>query len=320
MLVGALIAVGGLFGWSAGDAQAQAYPAKPVKIIVPYPSGSSMDAFSRVMAQKLGDMWKTGVVVELVPGAGGVVGTQAIAKAAPDGYTLGWLGSPHAINAALYNNLPYDPIKDFRPVVSFASTSLAFMVKPDFKANSIAELVAMAKASPGKLNYASNGNGSSSQLTAELLASMAAVKFTHVPYKNTGQLIADLIGGQVDFATLGISSVTSHISGGRLKALAVTSSKRSGVLPNVPTVAETIPGYESKSWMGLFLPTGAPDAVAAKVEADTFTAMKDPGVLSAVTAQALDVELLSAGPFAKRIENDMRVWKKIVTEVGITIQ
>ena len=310
------LALGVLFGTVAS---AQSYPAKPVRIIVPYPPGSTMDGFSRVIAQKLSETWKTGVVVEIMAGAGGVVGTQAIARAAPDGYTLGWLGSPHAINAAVYPNLPFDPIKDFRAVVSFASTPLVFVTKPDLKVSTISELIALAKANPGKLNYASNGNGSSSHLTTELLASMAGVKFTHVPYKNTGQLITDLIGGQLDFAAQGVSVSVSHIQAGRMKALAVTSSKRTGVLPNVPAVAETIPGYESKSWMGLVMPAGSPDAAAARVEADTLAAMKDPGVLAAVTAQALDVELLDAGQFARRIETDVRVWKKIVADVGLKI-
>lgn len=304
----------------SGAVLAQAWPAKPVKVIVPYPPGSSVDAFARVMGQKLSEIWKTSVVVEAVAGAGGVVGTQSIAKAAPDGYTLGFIAAPHAINAALYTNLPYDPIKDFRPIVSFVSTSLVFVVRPEFKGSTISDLIAQARANPGKLNYASNGNGSYSHLTTELLGSAAGAKFTHVPYKNIGQLTTDLMGGQVDFAALGVSTAQSHIQGGRLKALAVTSTKRTAVLPNVPTVGETIPGYESKSWMGLVTPAGAPDAVIAKVEADTLAAMKDPGVLKAVAAQALDIELLDAGQFASRIENDLRIWKKIVADVGVKLQ
>jgi tripartite-type tricarboxylate transporter receptor subunit TctC len=301
-------------------AQAQAWPSKPVKFIVPYPPGSSVDGFARVMGQKLSDIWKTPVVIEAVAGAGGVVGTQSIAKAAPDGYTLGFIAAPHAINAALYTNLPYDPIKDFRPIVSFVSTSLAIVVRPEFKGSTISDLIAQARANPGKLNYASNGNGSYSHLTTELMGSAAGVKFTHVPYKNIGQLTTDLMGGQVDFAALGVSTVKSHVQGGRLKALAVTSTKRTDSLPGVPTVGETIPGYESKSWMGLVTPAGAPDAVIAKVEADTLAAMKDAAVLSAVAAQALDIELLDAGQFARRIESDLRIWKKIVADVGVKLQ
>lgn len=305
---------------SVGNAFAQAWPAKPVKIIVPYPPGSTMDGFSRVIAQKLSEMWKVGVVVEIIAGAGGVVGTQAVAKSAPDGYTLGWIGSPHAINAALYANLPFDPIKDFRPVVCFAATPLVFVARPTLAANTMAELVAMAKASPNKLNYASNGNGSYSHLSTELLASRTGATFTHVPYKNTGQLIADLIGGQVDFAALGVSVSVSHIQSGKMKALGVTSSRRQATLPNVPAVGETLPGYEAMSWIGIVTPAGAPDAVVAKVEADVLTAMKDPGVLAAVAKQALDIDLLDSAQFARRIENDLRVWKKIVTDAGIKVE
>ena len=308
------LAIGVLWG---PQALAQAWPAKPVKIIVPYPPGSTMDGFSRVIAQKLSEMWKVGVVVEIIAGAGGVVGTQAVAKAAPDGYTLGWIGSPHAINAALFPNLPFDPIKDFRAVVCFAATPLVFVAKPTLAANTISELIAMAKASPGKLNYASNGNGSYSHLTTELLASRTGTTFTHVPYKNTGQLIADLIGGQVDFAALGVSVSVSHIQSGKMKALGVTSSRRQSTLPNVPAVGETLPGYEAMSWIGIVTPAGAPDAVVAKVEADVLTAMKDPGVLAAVAKQALDIDLLDSAQFARRIENDLRVWKKIVSDAGI---
>ena len=299
---------------------AQAWPAKPVKVIVPYPVGSSNEVFARVMAQKLSDLWKTGVLVEVVPGAGGVVGTQAVAKAPADGYTLGWVSSPHAINAALYASLPFDPIKDFRPIVSFASTALVIVTRPAFAANSIAELLAAAKANPGKLNYASNGNGSSSQLATELLASMAGVTFTHIPYKNTGQLTTDLMGGQVDFASLGVSAALPHIQAGRLKPLGVTAVRRTALMPNVPAVADTLPGYEAKSWMGLVAPTGVPDTVVARVQADAISAIKDPGITGAMNAQALDLEIMEAPQFARRIENDIRVWKKIVADVGIKVE
>jgi tripartite-type tricarboxylate transporter receptor subunit TctC len=299
---------------------AQAWPAKPVKIIVPYPVGSSNEVFARVMGQKLSDLWKTGVLVEALPGAGGVVGTQAVAKAPADGYTLGWVSSPHAINAAIYPTLPFDPIRDFRPIVNFASTALVIVARPAFAANSIAELVAAAKASPGKLNYASNGNGSSSQLATELLASMAGVTFTHVPYKNTGQLTTDLMGGQVDFASLGVSAALPHIQGGRLKPLGVTAARRTAAMPNVPPVADTLPGYEAKSWMGLVAPAGSPDAVVARVQADAIAAIKDPGIAGAMSAQALDVEIMEAPQFARRIENDIRMWKKIVADVGIKVE
>ncbi|MBM3345758.1 MAG: tripartite tricarboxylate transporter substrate binding protein [Betaproteobacteria bacterium] len=317
-ILAATLAMGGaLF---SGLLQAQAWPAKPVKLIVPYPPGSSVDGFARVVAQKLSDIWKTSVVVEAIAGAGGVVGTQAIAKAPADGYTLGFIAAPHAVNAALYANLPFDPIKDFRPIASLASTSLVFVVRTDFKGSTIADLIVHARANPGKLNFASNGNGSYSHLTTELLGSAAGVKFTHVPYKNIGQLATDLMGGQVDFTASGISTVRSHIQAGRMKALAVTSTKRADLLPGVPTVGETIPGYESKSWMGMVTPAGAPDAVIAKVETDALAAMKDPAVLSAVAAQVLDLDILESAPFARRIENDIRVWKKIVAEVGVKIQ
>lgn len=302
------------------EVSAQSWPVRPVKVIVPYPVGSSNEVFARVMAQKLSDLWKTGVLVEVVSGAGGVVGTQAVAKVPADGYTLGWVSSPHAINAALYSTLPFDPVRDFRPIVNFASTALVIVTRPAFAANSISELVAAAKANPGKLNYASNGNGSSSQLATELFASMAGVTFTHIPYKNTGQLTTDLMGGQVDCASLGVSAALPHIQAGRLKPLGVTALRRTALMPNVPSVADTLPGYEAKSWMGLVAPAGIADAVVARVQADAIAAVKDPGIAGAMNAQALEVEIMEAPQFARRIENDISVWKKIVADVGIKVE
>ena len=317
MVAGAVLAIGVVGG---STAFAQAYPARPVRVIVPYPSGSATEIFGRVMSQKLGEIWKTVVAVEAIAGAGGVVGTQAIAKAAPDGYTLGWVASPHAINAALYATLPFDTIKDFRPIASIAATALVVVARPAFQPNSIAELVALAKANSGKVNYASNGIGSSSQLATELLASLAGVKFTHVPYKNTGQLNTDLMSGQVDIASIGVSVSIPLIQAGRLKALGVTSSKRASLMPNVPAVAETLPGYEAKAWMGFIAPAGVPDAVVAKVQADAMIAVNDPGVTGAMAAQALEVDVLDSAQFARRIENDIRIWKKIVSDVGIKVE
>ena len=299
---------------------AQAYPARPVRLIVPYPVGTANEVFARVVAQKLGDAWQQPVVVEALAGAGGVVGTQALAKAAADGYTLGWVSSPHAINAALYGNLPYDPIKDFRPIASLASTPLVFVTGSNFAGRTSADLIALAKASPGRINFASNGNGSSSHLGTELLANAAGVRFTHVPYKNTGQMTADLISGQVDFAALGVITSLSQVQGGKLRALAVTGSRRASLLPGVPTVAETVPGYETKAWMGLLAPAGVPDAVVARVQTDAAAVMRDPAIAEAMTRQGLDPDPLDAAQFARRIENDIRMWKKIVAEAGVKVE
>ena len=300
-------------------ALAQSYPSKAVRLIVPYPVGTANEVFARVVAQKLGDLWKVPVVVDAIAGAGGVVGTQVLVKAPADGYTLGWVSSPHAINPALYPSLPYDSVKDFKAIVNFASTPLVFVASPAFSANSIADLISYAKANPGKVNFASNGNGSSSHLATELLVGATGVKFTHVPYKATGQMITDLIAGQIDFAALGVITTLPLVQSGKLKALAVTGAKRSSLLPSVPTVADTVPGYEAKAWMGIVAPAGVPDAVVAKVATDIALVMKDPGVVAAMGAQGLDVDMLDSSQFAKRIESDIGVWKKVVIEAGVKV-
>jgi tripartite-type tricarboxylate transporter receptor subunit TctC len=310
VLAAALLAIG-------GPAQAQDYPAKPVRLIVPYPAGTANEVFARIVAQKLGELWKSPVVVEAIAGAGGVVGTQALQKAAPDGYTLGWVSSPHAINPAIYANLPYDPVKDFRPIANLASTPLVFVAKPSFPGNTIADLLAAARKQPGGLNYASNGNGSASHLATALLENASGARFTHVPYKNTGQMTTDLVSGRVDFAALGVVTSLQFVQSGKLKALAVTSAARAPLLPDVAAVAETVPGYETKAWMGVIAPKGTPDAVIAKVQADLATVLHEPAVLEAMKAQALVPEFMDAGRFGARIEADIRQWKRIVAEAGI---
>lgn len=304
---------------AALPAAAQAWPSRPVKLIVPYPVGTANEVFARVIAQRLSEAWKQPVVVEATPGAGGVVGSQAIARAPNDGYTLGWVSSPHAINAAIYPQLPYDTLKDFRPIVSIASTPLVFVAGSGFAGNGIADLLAMARERPRQVHFASNGNGSSSHLATELLASTAGVQFMHVPYKNTGQMMTDLASGQVQFAALGIVTSQSLVKAGRLKALGVTSTRRAALLPQVAAVAETVPGYETKAWMGLVAPAGTADTTVQRVAADAAAALRDPAVVAAMAAQGLDAEVLDAGQFHQRIESDMRTWKKIVQEAGIKL-
>jgi tripartite-type tricarboxylate transporter receptor subunit TctC len=205
-----------------------------------------------------------------------VVGTQVLVKAPADGYTLGWVSSPHAINPALYPSLPYDSVKDFKAIVNFASTPLVFVASPAFSANSIADLIAYAKANPGKVNFASNGNGSSSHLATELLVGATGVKFTHVPYKATGQMITDLIAGQIDFAALGVITTLPLVQTGKLKALAVTGAAFV-LLPSVPTVADTVQ-VTRKAWMGIVAPAAFPTP-SSPVDRRIAIVMKDPAVV-----------------------------------------
>jgi tripartite-type tricarboxylate transporter receptor subunit TctC len=302
---------------ACAPAHADDYPAKPIRLIVPYPAGTANEVFARVVAQKLSERWKQPVVVEAIAGAGGVVGTQVLVKAAPDGYTLGWISSPHAINPAIYANLPYDPVKDFRPIANLASTPLVFVASPRFAGNSIADLLAAGKRNPGQVNYASNGNGSASHLATELLTSASGVRFTHVPYKNTGQMTTDLMAGQIEFAALGVATTLPLVQAGKLKALAVTSATRAPPMPDVPAVAETVPGYETKAWMGIVAPAGTPDAVIQSVQAQLASVLRDPGLAEVMKAQALVPEYMDAAQFGRRIEGDIKLWKRIVNEAGI---
>jgi tripartite-type tricarboxylate transporter receptor subunit TctC len=311
----ALVLAGALL--FAGLCHAQAWPARPVRLIVPYPVGTANEVFARVVAQKLAELWHQPIVVDPIVGAGGVVGTQVLAKAAADGYTLGWVSSPHAINPAIYHSLPYDSVRDFKAIVNIASTPLVFVAGTGFGGSNIAGLIAMAKAKPGQINFGSNGNGSASHLATELLASMAGVRFAHVPYKSTGQMTTDLLSGQIQFAALGVVTSQSLINSGKLKPLGVTSAKRAPLLPDVAAVGETVPGYETNAWMGLVAPTGVPDVVVARVQADIAKVVADPTVLAAMNAQGLDVELLDSKAFAARIAADIQTWRKIVSEAGI---
>ncbi|RYY65995.1 MAG: tripartite tricarboxylate transporter substrate binding protein, partial [Comamonadaceae bacterium] len=231
------LAAAPLFMAMTRPATAQAFPTRPVKLIVPYGAGTVSDASARLMAERLAELWGTGVVVENLTGAGGVVGAQAIAKAAPDGYTLGMLASNHAMNAALYSNLPYDPVKDFKPLLHTTYNQFAFCVNPAVPAQNLRELLALARARPGYVTYSSSGNGGSPHLAMAKLAYMAGVQLTHVPYKTNGAAVTDLLSGQVMLMATSISVLAPHVKAGKLRALAVSGSARSPMLPDTPTAA-----------------------------------------------------------------------------------
>ncbi|NYT26069.1 tripartite tricarboxylate transporter substrate binding protein [Alcaligenaceae bacterium] len=311
-LLAAGLAIAGLPGGS--PAAADSYPEHAVRLIVPYPVGTSNEIFARVFAQKLGEKWNRSIVVEPVPGAGGVVGTKAIASARADGYTLGWVSSPHAINAAVYKELPYDTVNDFLPVVNLASTPMVFVTSADSKLTSMNALLEEARAHPGSLDFGSNGNGSSSHLASALLASMAGVRFSHAPYKSTGQLTTDLASRRIDFAALGLASAAPLVQGGKLRALAVTGAQRSQAMPDVPAVAETVPGYQATAWMGLVVPQGTPRHVLDKLARDAPGIIELPEIQRQMASMGLSGDPLDAAAFARRIEQDIAMWKKVVSE------
>ena len=298
-------------------AWAQDFPAKPVKIIVPFSAGTATDMVARRLAERLSVLWGQGVVIDNQAGAAGNIGAATGAKAAPDGYTLVMLGLPHAINMALYKNLPYDLAKDFVPVARIATTPMVIVANPKFPGNSLADMVSLAKAQPNDIMYGTNGNGSVGHLVFELLKVQAGVNFTHVPYKAVGQIVTDLLSNQIPVAALASASVIPHMSTKSMKILAVTTSERSELFPGVPTVAEAgYPGYSIAGWAGLVAPARTPAAVVEKIAADVKRVVADKEFVEQVRMQALQVDMLGSAAFSSFLAAESDKWSKLVKLSG----
>ncbi|TAG49018.1 MAG: tripartite tricarboxylate transporter substrate binding protein [Betaproteobacteria bacterium] len=298
------------------DAQT-AFPSKPVKIIVPSAPGDGSDLLARMLAQKLSERWAQPVTVENRPGAGGVVGTEAAAKSAPDGYTviLGNAGS-HAINQALYPKLPYDVTRDFAPISLVGSAPNVFVVNPGVPANTVAEFIALAKKEPGKYAFASGGNGSSAHLNGEMLKAFAGIEMTHVPYKGANPAITDVIGGQVQLMIGNLPPILPHIKSGKLRALGVTTVKRFGAVPDLAPVADTVPGYESLAWFGLFAPSAVAKDIVNKWHIDTAAVLALPDVKEKITQMGFDVVANRPDEFAAIVKSDIAKWQNVVKRSG----
>lgn len=304
----------------AGSAHAQAWPERPVKIVVPFSVGTAADIVARQLAPRLAEAWGQGVVVENVGGAGGVIGAGVVAKAAPDGYTLLMVGINHAINPSLYKSIPYDTVKDFRAIARVGLAPLAIVANPGFAADNVKELIALAKAKPGTINYGSGGNGSVTHLCWELLKTSAGIQMTHVPYKGIAQMMNDLVGNQIPLGAPAAASAVAHAKAGRLKVLAITSAKRSSVFPDVPTVAEAgIAGYDVSAWNGLLAPAGTPDAVVQKVYRDVAKAAAAPEFLAKLKTLALEVDVLDPAQFRMFFMGELDKWAKLVKSSGAKI-
>src|ERR1700681_275677 len=256
--------------WSASGALAQAYPTRSIRLVVPFPPAGTTDILAREVAQRLSVSLGQSVIIDNRPGAAGNIGSDLVAKSAPDGYTLlmGTVGT-HAINPSLYARMPYDHVKDFVPIVLVAGVPNVLEVTPSLPVNSVADLIKLAKEKPGQLNFASSGSGTSIHLSGELFKTMAGVDMVHVPYKGSAPALIDLMGGQVQLMFDNLPSSLAQIKAGKLRAIAVTSAQRAPALPNVPTIAESgLPGFEASSWFGLLAPAGTPAAVVARINAD----------------------------------------------------
>lgn len=297
----------------------QGYPSKPVRLVVPFPPSGGNDVFARLVAQKLSEAWKQQVLVENRPGAGGSVGTELVAKATPDGYTLllGHTGTL-AINPALYTKLGYEPSRDFAPISLLASAPLVLVANPNSSIRSVADILAQAKANPEKLNYASSGSGTGSHLSGELLQSLSGVKLTHVPYKGTAQAMTDVLGGQVPIMFSVISPALPQIRAGKLRAVAVTSAQRMPQLPDVPTVAESgLPGYESTLAYGILAPRGTPDPVLAEIHAQIARITATREFRERVDFEGAVVIDGTPAEFAALIRVQGEKWGKVIRAVGI---
>ena len=296
---------------------AQSFPSKPVKIIVPSTPGDGSDILARAIAQKLTERWGQPVLVENRPGAGGVVGTEAAARSPADGYTviMGNAGS-HAINQALYPKLSYDVVRDFAPITLVASAPNVFVVHPAVPARTVAEFIALAKKEPGKYSFASGGNGSSAHLNGEMLKSLAGIDMTHVPYKGSSPAITDVISGQVQLMIGNLPPILPHIKSGKVRALGVTTTTRFAATPEVPPVSETVAGYESLAWFGLFAPVGTPKELLAKWHVDSVAVLALPDIRERVAQLGFDVVGNTPEAYAALIRNDIAKWQRVVKASG----
>jgi len=301
---------------------AQQYPTKPVKIIVPATPGGTGDIFARAIAIKLQESLGQPVVVEYKPGAGTNIGSDFVAKAAPDGYTILINGLPLAANPSLYASMPFSPSKDLAPVIEVAELVNVVTVHPGIPVKSLRDLIDLAKADPGKLNYGSPGAGSSSHLAAELLAVKSGAKFTHIAYQGNAQATTDHIGGTLQVGFVNLPVALQFVKNGKLKPLAVTSAKRSALLPDVPTVAEAlgIPDYELTGWFGLLVPSRTPREIVARLQEETSRALKDPAVIETIRVAGGDVVGGSTAQFETRIKKDTERLTEVIRLSGASIK
>jgi tripartite-type tricarboxylate transporter receptor subunit TctC len=298
---------------AASLACAQDYPNKPVRLVVPFLAGGSTDIVGRTVAQKLTGIWGQAVVVDNRPGGGTVIGTELVAKAAPDGYTLLVTPAPFTINPSLLNKLPYDALNDFAPITLINTTPLVVVVNPGVPAKSIRELIALAKSKPGKLNFGSSGTGGSNHLAGELFNTMAGVKMVHIPYKGNAGALTDLVGGHVDVVFNGLTSALALIKGGKLRALAVTSLQRAATLPDVPTVSETgLKGFEAVAWNGLGAPAKTPRDVIVKINADVLKVVTSPELNERLKAEGSDPVGSTPEQYATFLRDEIAKWAKVI--------
>ncbi len=291
-----------------------------MKIIVPFGPGGFTDVVARILQSQLGAALGQPIVIENKPGAGSTIGTAEVAKAKPDGYTLAMVSTTHVITPSIYKKMPYDALADFTPVMKLAEGPYVLVVHPSLPAKNVKELIALAKAEPGKIDYASSGNGSSQHLVGALFGQMAGVKLNHVPYKGSGQAMQDVVGGQVKVSFVGGPNAVPYLNAGKLRALGVTTKKRSADLPDIPSIDEAgVPGYDATLWLGLLAPPGTPADVVAKLREGVTKALSSPEAKKLVNSAGVDVALSTPEEFAALMKSEFERWGKVVRETGATV-
>ncbi len=298
------------------------YPNKPIRMVVTFPPGGSSDAVVRLLLPRLTDKLGQPIVVDNRPGAGGNIGLSLVAKAAPDGYTLG-VGAAGglAANVSLYPQMPFDPVKDFKPVTLLASSPFVLVANPGISAKTLPELIAQAKAAPGKFSIGHGGNGTAMHLSSQLLAQLAGVQFVEVPYRGSGPATLDTLAGQVPLAMVDLVAALPHIKAGKLLALAVTGTQRQPTVPDVPTMAEAgVPGYESTGWFGLVAPAGTPASIVARLNAEVVAALADPEIARAMRAQGVEPAPTRPEEFERFIKSETQKWAKVIKASGTKLE
>jgi tripartite-type tricarboxylate transporter receptor subunit TctC len=293
------------------------YPVKPIRIIVGFPPAGSADIFARLAAQKMSEAWGHPVVVDNRPGAGSTLGSEIVAHSTPDGYTLMVVSASFATSAGLYEKLKYDPVKSFAPVGLIASAPNVFLANPSFSVKSARDVIALAKATPGKITVGSAGIGSITHLSGELFTSMAGLKVLHVPYKGGGPALNALVGGEIQLTFLSLSASLGQVQAGRARAIGVTSAKRSSLMPDVPAISESVPGYEATNWFAMLAPAGTPQAILEKLNAQINTIVGAPDMAEAIRKQGADPGGGSAEEFGRYVRSEIAKWTKIIKATGL---
>ena len=300
----------------AVSASGQPFPTHPVRIVVPFPPAGAVDILARVVGQKVSDKWKQSVVVENRPGGGTVLGSDVVAKSSPDGYTLLLAVTAHAVNATLVDKLPFDPVKDFATVSLVATAPNILIVNPSVPASSVAELIAYAKANPGKLNFGSPGSGTAMHLSGEMFKAAAGINVIHIPYKGTQPVLQGVLAGEVSY-TFDAGVSMAQVKAGKLRALAVTSAKRAAIAPELPTLSESgLPGFDAQSWYGFLVPAGTPVAVVELLSRDINDTLRDPEVRERLVRVALEPLGTTPGEFEQYLKADIVKWGRVVRASG----